>query len=91
MKKANSEMNDWGRSEYKRSDMSELVRGKYAKRLRKSSNVVVLDPEVAEVFPNSEAVNKALRSLISTKRQPDKPSIKAKRKKSSTTKKSRAA
>jgi hypothetical protein len=41
-----------------------LVRGKYASRLRKSSNIVVLRPEVAEVFPNEEAVNKALLSLI---------------------------
>jgi hypothetical protein len=40
------------------------VRGKYASRLRKSSNIVVLRPEVAEVFPNEEAVNKALLSLI---------------------------
>jgi hypothetical protein len=41
-----------------------LVRGKYAERLRESSNVVVLAPEVAEVFPNADAVNRALRSLI---------------------------
>ncbi len=40
------------------------MRGKYASRLRKSSNIVVLRPEVAEVFPNEEAVNKALLSLI---------------------------
>ena len=70
MKKAESELNDWGRSEYKRSDLGELVRGKYAKRRNENSNIVVLDPEVAEVFPNSGAVNKALRSLISTKRRP---------------------
>ena len=40
------------------------MRGKYASRLRKSSNIVVLRPEVAEAFPNEEAVNKALLSLI---------------------------
>jgi hypothetical protein len=91
MKKAKSELNDWGRSEYKRSDLGELVRGKYAKRLREPSNIVVLDPEVAEVFPNSEAVNKALRSLISTKRQPRKTAIGSKRKKSTTSRKPRAA
>jgi hypothetical protein len=87
MKKAKSELNDWGRSEYKRSDLGELVRGKYAKRLSKSSIIVLLDPEVAKAFPTSEAVNKALRSLISTKRQPRS----TKRKKSTTTKKSKAA
>jgi hypothetical protein len=53
------------RAEYKRSDFpSGLVRGKYAKRIKESSNVIVLRPEVAEAFPNEEAVNKALLSLI---------------------------
>jgi hypothetical protein len=85
MKKAKSELSDWGRSEYKRSDLGDLVRGKYAKRLSKSSIIVLLDPEVAKAFPNSEAVNKALRSLISTKHQPRK------RKKSTTSKKPKAA
>ncbi|PYV24011.1 MAG: hypothetical protein DMG27_14095 [Acidobacteria bacterium] len=51
------------RREYKRSDFNRLERGKYYKRVRASSNVVVLDPEVARVFPNSAAVNKALHSL----------------------------
>ena len=53
------------RAEYKRSDFPRgLVRGKYAERLRESSNVVVLKPEVARAFPNEEAVNNALLSLI---------------------------
>ncbi|MEW6404626.1 MAG: hypothetical protein AB1649_22750 [Chloroflexota bacterium] len=53
------------RGEYKLSDFpGGFVRGKYASRLRKSSNIVVLMPEVAKVFPNEEAVNKALLSLI---------------------------
>jgi hypothetical protein len=53
------------RAEYKRSDFPEgLVRGKYAKRMRESSNVVVLKPEVAKAFPNEDAVNTALLSLI---------------------------
>ena len=51
------------RSEYKRSDFGALVRGKYIERLHKSSNVVVLDPEVADLFPNATSVNAALRSL----------------------------
>ena len=49
-----SELNDWGRPEYKRADLGELVRGKYAKRIRESTNVVVLDPQVAKVFPNDK-------------------------------------
>lgn len=44
-------------------DFSKGIRGKYAKRYHRGSNVVVLDPDVAMKFPNSEAVNQALRSL----------------------------
>lgn len=64
MKKGKSELHDWLRSEYKRSDFGELVRGKYADRVRASTNVVVLDPQVARVFPNDKAVNDALRGLM---------------------------
>jgi len=52
------------RTEYKRSDFKKLERGRYYARVKASSNVVVLDPDVATVFPNSEAVNKALHSLL---------------------------
>lgn len=65
------------RPEYKRSDFGKLERGKYYKRVKAGSNVVVLDDENAAVFPNSAAVNKALRSLVDvaqrasgTKRRP---------------------
>jgi len=44
-------------------DFSGGVRGKYAGRFAKGSNVVVLDPDVAQVFKDSESVNKALRAL----------------------------
>jgi len=64
MKKPKSELSDWSRPEYKRSDFGQLVRGKYAKRIRESTNVIVLDPSVAKAFPNDEAVNNALRGLI---------------------------
>jgi hypothetical protein len=63
MKKAKKLAADEARSEYKRSDFGTLVRGKYVARLRERSNVVVLDPEVAGLFPNAAAVNAALRSL----------------------------
>ncbi len=62
MKKVKSRSDEL-RTEYKRSDFKKLERGKYYERIRTSSNVVVLDPEVAAVFPNSAAVNKALHSL----------------------------
>jgi hypothetical protein len=57
------------RPEYKRSDFGALVRGKYVARLHANSNVVVLDPGVADVFPNAEAVNAALRSLAEIARR----------------------
>ena len=44
-------------------DFSNGVRGKYAGRFAKGSHVVVLDPDVAKVFPDSESVNQALRAL----------------------------
>lgn len=65
MKKDKESEKDELRGEYKRSDFpGGLVRGKYAKRLRESSNIVVLKPEVAEAFPNEQAANSALLSLI---------------------------
>lgn len=63
MKKAKKPAVDELRPEYQRSDFSTLVRGKYVERLKKSSNVVVLEPELADLFPNAAAVNAALRSL----------------------------
>ena len=45
-------------------DFSNGVRGKYAKRYAEGSNVVLIDPDVAEFFPDHDTVNDALRSLI---------------------------
>lgn len=65
MKNINQEDKDELRAEYKHSDFpGGLVRGKYAKRIRESSNIVVLKPAVVDAFPNEEAVNNALLSLI---------------------------
>jgi hypothetical protein len=40
------------------------VRGKYAERFSQGTNIVLLDPEVAKAFPDSQAVNDALRLVI---------------------------
>lgn len=53
--------NDEMRPEY---DFSGGVRGKYYEAYMQSSNVVVLDPDVAEIFRDSAAVNEALRLLV---------------------------
>ena len=63
MRKAKTAAADELRPEYKRSDFGTLVRGKYIDRLRTSSNVVVIAPEVTDLFPNAAAVNAALLSL----------------------------
>lgn len=52
------------RGEY---DFSGGVRGKYAKRFSKGSNVVVLAPDVAEEFRTAKAVNDALRDYLEKK------------------------
>ena len=64
MKNGKSDMKDELRSEYKRSDFGDLVRGKYANRIKEETNVILLEPDIAEAFPNDEAVNKALRYLL---------------------------
>ena len=47
-------------SEY---DFSKARRGKYARRYARGTNLVVLAPDVARVFPDSQSVNEALRAL----------------------------
>lgn len=64
MKKASRKTSDELRPEYKRSDFGKMVRGKYYRRYVESSNVVVLDPDVAKRFRNAREVNAALRKLI---------------------------
>jgi len=45
-------------------DFSGGVRGKYARKYATGRNVVVLEPDVAKLFPNAEAVNSSLRALV---------------------------
>lgn len=64
MKKARRSKVDELRPEYDFASMGGGVRGKYVKRLRKSSNVILLEPDVAKAFPNGAAVNEALRAVM---------------------------
>jgi ribonuclease toxin BrnT of type II toxin-antitoxin system len=68
MRKANRPEDDDLRPEYDFASMKGGVRGKYVARLRKGSNLVLLDPEVATAFPSAEAVNEALRGILNTTR-----------------------
>lgn len=61
MKKAEDEM----RAEYKRSDFSKLERGKFYAEVAEGTSVALLEPTIAKAFPTSEAVNEALRELLS--------------------------
>ena len=63
MKKIKPEQDEL-RAEYRREDLGEMVRGKYAQRCREASNVVVISPDVQKAFPNAQAVNEALRGLL---------------------------
>ena len=55
-------------------DFSGGVRGKYAARYRLGTNVIVLDPDVAKEFKDSNAVNRALRSLLKSPSRDKRPS-----------------
>ncbi len=61
MKKASK---DELRKEYLRKDLGKGVRGKYHDDYMKGSNLILLSPEVASVFPDDNAVNEALKKLI---------------------------
>lgn len=63
-KKASMKTVDPDIPELKREDLGKGVRGKYLKHFVQSSNLVVLQPEIQKAFPTSEAVNKALASML---------------------------
>lgn len=52
------------RSEYDLSTLKNRVRGKYVERYQAGTNLILLDGDVQEAFPDAEAVNDALRMLI---------------------------
>ena len=70
-KPKNLEIDDL-RPEYRREDLGKGVRGKYLAAYQKGSNLVLLRPDIAKAFPTSEAVNKALHSLLQLTEQTKK-------------------
>lgn len=64
MKKASTSKADQVIPEIKREQLGVGVRGKYFKEFARAANVVVLQPEIHKAFPTSEAVNKALATLL---------------------------
>jgi len=63
------ELEDDLRPEYDLSTLKNEVRGKYVERYREGTNIVLLEPEVSEVFPDSVSVNAALKLLIDLARK----------------------
>jgi hypothetical protein len=71
MKKANTQAtDDEMRSEY---DLRGGVRGKYFESYSKGTNVALLEADLAEVFRDSESVNRALRQFLAEHGSPPKP------------------
>ena len=64
MKKEVDELEDELRHEYDFAKMAGGVKGKYVERYRAGTNLVLLDPDVAEAFPTDASVNEALRLLL---------------------------
>ena len=65
MKTRNSTQDkDTLRSEYDFTQLKSRGRGRYAKRYREGTNLVLLASDVADVFPDDAAVNEALRTLM---------------------------
>jgi len=60
MSKTNQDMED----EYDLSSLGKGTRGKYFEKYNKGTNVVVIDPDLSEEFPNTKAVNDALREFL---------------------------
>ena len=58
---------DTCRDEYSEDLIKSRVRGKYTKRHREGTNIVLIDPDLHPLFPDSEAVNRALREYIAQK------------------------
>lgn len=61
---------DTMRPEY---DFSKAVRGATAVRYGQGTNVVLLDPDVAQIFPDTRAVNEALRTFVRLTRKTSRP------------------
>jgi len=67
MKKASTKKTNNGlRPEYDLSKLKGGVRGKYYRQATAGTNLVLIEPELTEVFPDTESVNRALRLLADT-------------------------
>ena len=65
MRKGSAHSSDEMRPEYDLSKLKGRVRGKYYEWAKASQNLVLIEPDLAKVFPDQESVNRALRLLLS--------------------------
>ena len=79
MKIASTTKSDQDIPELKREQLGIGVRGKYFQHFTQGSNVVVLRPEIQKAFPTSEAVNKALASMLAFAQEAQGLAVGAKR------------
>ena len=68
MKRRIPALHDELRPEYDFASMKGGVRGKYARRARAGTNIVLIEPEVSDAFPTEQAVNEALKGVLNTTR-----------------------
>jgi hypothetical protein len=68
MKKTEPVSADDMRAEYDFASMKGGVRGKYFRRAREGTNIVLIEPEVTDAFPTEQAVNEALKGVLNTAR-----------------------
>ena len=75
MNKASAKrLDDNLRPEYDLSQLKGGVRGKYYRQATAGTNLMLIEPELAEVFPDAESVNRALRLLVETAAAVARPS-----------------
>lgn len=67
-----SDDKDTLRQEYPSDLIKSGIRGKYVEKYRQGTNVVLIDPDLHKIFPDSESVNRALRDYVARTR-PDSP------------------
>jgi hypothetical protein len=80
MKKESAKTVDDGlRQEYDLSQLKGGVRGKYYRRAVAGTNLVLIEPDLVNLFPDSESVNRALRLLADTARAATGPKPRRKR------------
>lgn len=79
MKKAPARKSNGIRREYDLTKLKGGVRGKYFRRYSEGTNLVLLDPDIADAFPDAKAVNDALRVLADVASSRVRPTRRRKR------------